>query len=451
MHKNNNEQGYPDPGYAWYVVVILFLAYTIAYIDRQCINLLVEPIKRDLQISDTGISLLQGFAFVFFYTVFGIPLGRLADRKNRRIIIAIGIFFWSLMTAVCGLARSFWALFAARVGVGIGEACLSPAAYSLIADLFPKNKRGVPISFYAMGIYFGSGLAAIVVGYIIDLVSRSDTLVVPLLGALRPWQATFFIVGVPGLILVALVALTVQEPARRELLDNDGIKSGGHLSIAETTGYFLERWRVYGCLFFGYALKATLSYGFLAWIPSMFIRTFGWSAGEIGKTFGMIVAVFGTLGILAGGFLAHRLVVRDRHDSYLRISIIGAAVAMLLSVPAVLVSDPRLALALLSPAMACLGASIGLAPAAVSFITPNQLRGQAISLYIFVVALVGMNCGPTSIALITDYVFRDPDSLRYSLAIFTLTFGTMACTVLRLGIRPYLHSVSEMSARTSSK
>ncbi|MBF8270217.1 MAG: lgoT, partial [Gammaproteobacteria bacterium] len=151
MNTANPDSDYPNPAYAWYVVVILFLAYTLAYIDRQIIALLVEPIKHDLQISDTEISLLQGFAFVIFYTITGIPLGRLADRKNRRLIISAGIFLWSIMTAVCGLARNFSNLFLARIGVGIGEACLTPAAYSMIADLFPKPKRGVPISFYAMG------------------------------------------------------------------------------------------------------------------------------------------------------------------------------------------------------------------------------------------------------------------------------------------------------------
>lgn len=446
---NNNENGYPDPVYAWYIVVILFIAYTLAYIDRQCINLLVEPIKQDLQISDTQISLLQGFAFVFFYTIFGIPLGRLADRRNRRIVISIGIFFWSIMTAACGLARHFWYLFMARVGVGIGEACLSPAAYSMIADLFPKEKRGVPISFYAMGIYFGSGVASIIVGSIIDYVSQTDEIVLPLIGELHPWQLTFFIVGIPGLIVVAMMMLTVKEPRRQELLAPAGSNQEGveHLSVRETARYFLQRWRTYGSLFFGYALKATLSYGFLAWIPTMYIRTYHWSAGEIGRLFGIIVAVLGTLGILVGGYIAHRLVVKGRYDSYIRVSVIGAVGAMLFSIPSTLVSNPYLALALLSPAMACLGTSIGLAPAAVSFITPNQLRGQAIGLYIFVVALVGMNCGPTSVALITDYVFGDPNLVRYSLAIFTLLYGIAACIVLLLGLKPYRDSAQEMLAK----
>ena len=442
---NHSESGYPDPAYAWYVVVVLFLAYTNAYIDRQCINLLVEPIKHDLQLNDTEISLLQGFAFVFFYTVFGIPLGRLADRRNRRVVVAIGVFFWSMMTALCGLTRSFWSLFTARVGVGIGEACLSPAAYSLIADYFPKEKRGLPISFYAMAIYFGSGLAAIVVGYVIDIVSHADTIVLPWLGAMRPWQLTFFMVGLPGLILTAIVMATVREPPRQEMTAQVGDPgAGGHLSMTATAGYFLQRWRTYASLFVGYALKASISYGYLAWIPSMFIRTFNWSAGEIGRRFGLVVAVFGTLGILIGGYLAHRLVLRGRYDSYLRISIIGAIVAMLCGVPAMLTPDPYLALVLLAPVMACLGASVGIAPAATSFIAPNQLRGQAIALYIFVVALVGMNCGPTSVALLTDYVFKDAALVRYSLALFTVAYGVAACAVLRLGFKPYTRSAAEL-------
>jgi len=338
--KNNNiESDYPNPVYAWYVVVILFLAYTLAYIDRQCINLLVEPIKNDLQISDTQISILQGFAFVFFYTIFGIPLGRLADRKNRRIVISIGIFFWSIMTVVCGFARSFLYLFMARVGVGIGEACLSPAAYSMIADYFPKDRRGLPISFYAMGIYFGTGLASIIVGYIIDIVSQKDEIVLPVIGVMHPWQLTFFIVGLPGMILVAIIILTVKEPQRRELIKLDSVDKAneGYMSIHETIKYFKDRWRTYGSLFIGYSLKATLSYGYFAWIPTMYIRTFDWTAGEIGRMFGIILAIFGTIGVLIGGYLAHRLIIKGRYDSYIKISVFGAIGAMIFIVPSMLV------------------------------------------------------------------------------------------------------------------
>ena len=155
-NEDYNKIPYPAPAYAWYVVIVLFIAYTISFIDRQIMSLLIEPIKRDLAISDTQISLLHGFAFAIFYTVLGIPLGRLADRKNRCFIISAGIFVWSLMAGACGLAKSFWFLFMARIGVGVGEASLSPAAYSMISDYFPKEKRGIAISLNSMGVFFGA-------------------------------------------------------------------------------------------------------------------------------------------------------------------------------------------------------------------------------------------------------------------------------------------------------
>src|SRR3989338_3649517 len=196
---NNNTTAYPNPAYAWYVVTVLFIAYTVSYIDRQIMSLLIEPIKQDLQISDTQVSLLQGFAFTIFYTIAGIPLGRLADQKNRRAIISAGILVWCFMTTACGLAKNFGTLFLARIGVGVGEACLSPAAYSIIADYFPKDKRGMPISLYSMGIFFGAGLSFIISGYVIQEVSQAREIILPLIGIVRPWQLSFFIVGLPGL------------------------------------------------------------------------------------------------------------------------------------------------------------------------------------------------------------------------------------------------------------
>jgi MFS family permease len=205
MHNTSEEPGYPRPAYAWYVVVILFLAFTVSYIDRQIISLLVDPIKADLGISDTQIGLLQGFAFTVFYTFAGIPLGRLADRKNRKIIITVGMFLWSLMTAACGLAKTFTHLFIARVGVGIGEASLSPAANSMITDYFPKDKRGKPVALYFMGVYVGVGLSFILGGMVISWVASTGEVVLPLVGELSAWQLTFMIVSIPGLLLVCLM------------------------------------------------------------------------------------------------------------------------------------------------------------------------------------------------------------------------------------------------------
>lgn len=436
--KNNNEPAYPDPAYAWYVILILFLAYTVAYIDRQIMALLIEPIKRDMEISDTQVSLLIGFAFVIFYTIAGIPIGRLADRKNRRMIIAAGIFCWSLMTAVCGLTRNFWQLFLARIGVGIGEACLSPAAYSLIADYFPKSKRGMAISLYSSGIYVGAGMAYIVGGFIIQLTSQAQEFVIPVIGHMRAWQLTFFLVGIPGLIIVALMA-TVQEPYRREVLNLGGGAGGNpaQLSVGETLAFFKSYWRVYSTLLLGFAMEATLSYGYFAWIPSMYIRSFGWNAGEIGYAFGCIVIVLGTCGIISGGVLSDWRLNKGETDNFLRLSIYAAAGALVFGIPAALMPAPALALIFLCPTVYFLGFHVGLAPAAVNYITPNQLRGQAMAIYIFVVALLGMSLGPTTIALITDYVFKDTQALHYSIAIFTAIFAVLACVLLWMSLKPY--------------
>lgn len=435
---NNNEPPYPEPRYAWYVLAILFMAYTVAYIDRQIMALLIEPIKRDLDISDTQVSLLIGFAFVIFYTIAGIPIGRLADKKNRRMIIAIGIFCWSLLTAVCGLARNFLQLFLARVGVGIGESCLSPAAYSLIADYFPKSRRGMAISLYSSGIYVGAGMAYIVGGFIIQLTSHAQEFVLPILGHMRAWQLTFFLVGIPGLIIVALMS-TVKEPYRREVLDlgtgSDG--NAADMSIGATLFFFKSYWRVYSTLLLGFAMEATLSYGYFAWIPSMYIRSFGWNAGEIGYTFGLIVIVLGTSGIVSAGVLSDWRLRKGETDNFLKLSIFAAICAMVFGIPAALMTNPVAALALLCPTVYFLGFHVGLAPAAVNFITPNQLRGQAMAIYIFVVALVGMSLGPTSIALITDYVFKDTQALHYSIAIFTGVFALLACLLLWLSLKSY--------------
>jgi MFS family permease len=220
----NDNSGTPhNSGYAWYVVIVLMVIYTLSFIDRQILAFLVGPIRADLQISDTAIGLLGGFAFAIFYTLLGLPMGWLADRKSRRGLIAIGLVFWSLMTALCSLARSFGTLFAARIGVGVGEATLTPAAFSLIADYFPREKLARALSVYSMGILIGSGLAFIVGGAVVQAMNGMPALQVPVLGTMAPWRLTFLIVGLPGLA-IALLLLTVREPVRRNVIrDTAGI------------------------------------------------------------------------------------------------------------------------------------------------------------------------------------------------------------------------------------
>lgn len=191
----------PSPAYAWYMTLLLMVLYMFSFLDRTIIVLLIEPIKRDLAITDTQISLLYGLAFAVFYTLCGIPIARLIDSKNRRTIVAVGVLFWSAMTAACGLAKNFGSLFAARIGVGIGEATLSPAAYSMISDSFPKEKRAKAMSVYTMGIYLGVGVAMLLGGQVIEYFNNIGTVTLPLVGELRGWQLTFIAVAAPGLLL----------------------------------------------------------------------------------------------------------------------------------------------------------------------------------------------------------------------------------------------------------
>lgn len=197
MHDDPGEEEFSSPAYAWYVVGILTLAYVFSFIDRQILNMLVGPIRRDLNITDTQMSLLMGASFAIFYTLFGIPLGWLADTRSRRLIITVGVAFWSIMTASCGLTKRFWELAVMRMGVGVGEATLSPAAYSMIADYFPPQRRSTAMSVYSMGIYIGAGLAYILGGIVVGFASKQESFPLPVIGSVRSWQLVFFIVGLP--------------------------------------------------------------------------------------------------------------------------------------------------------------------------------------------------------------------------------------------------------------
>jgi MFS family permease len=205
----------PSPAYAWFVVGVLLLAYTLSFIDRMILSLLVGPIRADLGISDTQMSLLMGFAFAIFYSLLGVPLGWLADRGNRKALIVGGVAAWSLMTAVCGLARGYGGLFLARIGVGVGEATLSPAAYSMLGDYFPRERLGRAMAVYSIGVPLGSGVALVAGAFVVRFVTEGAPVPLPLLGALEPWRLAFLIVGLPGLLVAALIALAIREPARR--------------------------------------------------------------------------------------------------------------------------------------------------------------------------------------------------------------------------------------------
>ena len=441
MHNNNN--GYPSSARAWVTVAILMVAYVLSFVDRQILNLLVEPIRRDLLISDTQMSLLMGLSFALFYTVCGIPLGRVADTRSRRGLIAVGILFWSAATAACGMAKMYWQFLLCRIGVGVGEAALSPAAYSLIADSFPAERRATAISVYSMGVYLGSGLAFLVGGLVIQFASAQGDVTLPVLGEVRPWQLIFLILGVAG-VLFTLLMLAVKEPARR------GVGAGVAVPLSEVGRYIRANRRTVLLHNFGFAGLAFAGYGSAAWVPTFYIRTYGWDAGQVGIVYGSIVAVFGCLGIVFGGRLADWMAKRGRSDANMRVGLYSALGALPMVTLFPLMDTAFWASLLMAPTVFCLSMPFGVAPAAIQEIMPNSMRGQASAIYLFVITLIGLGVGPTAVALVTDFVFADDAALRYSLLIVTTLAVLMSIILLAKSLKPYRESVTRLEQWAAS-
>lgn len=436
---------------AWGALTVLMLAYTVSFVDRTILSLLIPPIQRDLGISDTQVSLLAGFAFAIFYTVMGIPLGRIADRYNRRNLIAVGIIVWCLMTAACGLARNYWQLFAARVGVGVGEAALSPAAYSMISDLFPRDQLGRAIAVYSVGLPVGSGLALLIGGWVVGMVADLPPVTLPVLGTLHSWQLTFLLVGLPGL-LIALLVMLMREPPRRGRLSDVAAASTsapGELPVG-LLAFLRTNRRVLLHHFGGLSLLVIIVYGSTAWIPTFFIRSHGWSASEIGYTYGVIFMIFGTGGLLTGGQLADRWWRSGRADAHMRVVLWSAATMFPCFALLALAPSAEAAIGLLALATFTSSLHGGVAGAALQLITPNELRGQMTAVYFFIVNLIGLGLGPTAVALVTDFWFGDPLALGLSITVLAGTAGPLSVLVLATGLVHYRASANHLAHLTAT-
>jgi MFS family permease len=414
-------RAYPHARYAWFVVVCLMLAYAVALVDRQILALLIKPIRKDLGLSDTQFSLLVGFAFVLFYSTMGLFCGRLADTANRRNLIVIAMVLWSLATAACGLAHNFEQLFVARMMVGVGEAVLSPAAYSMIADYFPKEKRASAAAAYSMAITLGNGAALLFGGAAVAALSKGDTAIVPILGVVRSWQAVLFVVATPGLF-VATLLLLVREPVRHETDRTNG-------SLSDAVVFVKSHAVTLFLIIFAFALNGLVTYCMNTWTPATFMRIYGWSATQIASTQGAILMIFGTLGIYAGGWWVGRAGANISNAIVLG----TCSLTMLLIAPFALMVGfaPAPWMRLLGVAVIAFlqGAPSGLAAVAIYHITPNKLRGQVTAMYLMTGTLVGFGIGVTVVAAITDYVFRREGAVGMSLGL-TVAVAAVAGSML---------------------
>ncbi len=427
---------WPHAGWAWFAVAALMVAYTSSFIDRQILSLLVEPIRKDLTITDTQFSLLAGLAFSLFYTVMGVPMAKVADRGSRRIIIFFGIVIWSVMTVGCGLANSFWALFAARIGVGIGEATLSPAAYSMISDYFPPRRRARALAVYSMAPYLGSGLALMIGGGVIDLIAKAGEMRLPIVGVLEPWQQTFVLVGAPGLLIAALF-LIVREPPRHGVVST-GVQSG-------VLKFMWARKATFYTMILAFSVFGMAGISYLSWMPAVLIRTHGWAPAQVGVAYGAILIFAATPGVLIGGWITDKLAARGRADAPLYTAVLALVAAIPFAIATPLLPDANWALASLAAFSFCAGVMNSLPATALQSVSPNQFRAQVTAIYFLIGNLISLGLGPTLVAAISDSLLGGPQHIGTALAIVSGVTITIASLMLIRALPAFRASVAEAS------
>ena len=431
---------YPEPTKALYCLILLFLAYILSFIDRQILSLLVGPIREEFGITDFQYSLLQGAAFALLYSVAGLPLGRLADRYSRKLIVSGSVLFWSLMTMGCGVTRDFSQLFVARMGVGAGEAGLSPPAYSLILDSFRPEQAGFAMSFYKLGVYVGGGIALVVGGVLFDYFSSIGGFDLPFIGNLKAWQLTLISVGAPGLLLSVLL-LTITEPTRKDLVGEAG--KAIQLPISSVGRFIWVRRRVYLTLFLGSSMLAMAGYGSAAWYPEFLFRTYGMTKSEAGYSFGMILLTAGSAGVMFGAWMARKLSDRGYKDANIRTIFITSLLALPLTVAAPITGDSQMTLLILWPGVMMGSSYLGVMAVAIVVITPNQMRGQITAVYIFVTNILGMAIGTSVLAAFTDFLYQDDGLLHYSIATANGLFYPVAAVLFWYCLAAYRVSFEE--------
>jgi MFS family permease len=435
---------WPSPARAWYALVVLTVGLMIATVDRGILTLLVAPIRTHLGISDTQFSVLHGWAFVSVYAVLGLPIARLADRGSRRLIIGVGMAFWSVSTALCGVANTFTQFFVARAGVGAGESAYAPAVYSILQDSFPPEKLPRVFAIMSIGFAYGTSFGVILAAAFLQLANNLAGSASGLFGGLQAWQTVLVLVAVPG-VLLALVMATVVEPRRRGLLPGTKRKS---LPLREVHQYFQRNARTYVPMFIAMGIKAMLSFGSGVWVPEMFRRTWQWAPKDTALWIGALGIAVAPLGLLAGSWLAEHYARRGHDDANLRVLQIATIAVIPLSMAFPLVSTPEWALVLWAANFFCAMLGVGPANAAVQMITPNQMRGQIRAAYQFVFNVVGFGAGPFLVALFTDQVFHADAALRYSLAAVAAIIGPVAALLTWYGMKPYAACVVRARAWT---
>lgn len=431
---------YPPRHVAWWGCVVLTFGSILGFADRGIVNLFVVPIQRDLQLNDTQISLILGLAFGLFNALLGLPLGRWVDSGNRTRIAALGVAVWSVATAACGLATNFWQLFLARAGVGGGEATIAPAGVSLLADLFPPNRRGLPLGIFYGSLFLGSG-GALLVGGLLWRILGDRLIVLPIVGALHSWQVILLIVAAAGL-LIAPLTLTIREPVRRNAAG--GAEAAG-TPLSEVLRFYRTHARTLGGHHLAFLCFNFTLYAGSAWLPTLLVRNYGWDLTQAGTTMGGMMLILGPAGSATAGLLADWLGRRGRSDSKFVVCI-GAALAMVILTGALTTSLPPPGILAVLAGFAFFGTfSLPMAAGTLQDLMPNAMRGQAIAIFLALVNVVAGSLAATTVAVLTDYLFRDPAKINLAFGLVGLFASLLAGGVLVLTRASYRRTVLELA------
>lgn len=434
-------KGWPPARTAWTAMAVLALVRMSAQLDLSILSLLVEPIKKDMALSDGQIGLLLGLAFAVFYLGLGVPLSKLVDNYSRKTILAVGVAFWSLSTAMTGFAHNFVQLFLCRAAVGAGESVNGPATFSMIADMFPRERLARAIAVLNMGSVAGTAIAMIFSAFVIHWLETIEMPTLPILGTPRPWQAVFFIIGLPGLFF-ALMMYSLPEPARQ-----------GGKAKAETFGDILRfmklHWALFTPLFAALLISGIESGGAAMWRPAFLTRTYGWSPAQVALVSGIISLVTGVIGVFLGSFLSERL-ARKYDNANLRVVLTGWIIAAPCMIAYPLVADPWVSVTI--SGLASMASLMG-APtqnAALQSVVPGRMRGQITALYLLTYTLAGQGIGPSFIAAITEHVVGDEAGLRYALAGSAAVMMPLAILILMAGLKPYAGAIAQLKRQEAA-
>lgn len=390
--------------YRRYVLALLTLIYFVSYVDRQILSILLQSIKHDLGLSDTQLGALSGLAFALFYTTLGLPIAQLADRFNRRNIIAVSIMLWSAMTALCGMAQSFLFLFLARLGVGIGEAGCNPPSHSILSDYFASRERATALAILGCGSLFAAFVGFALGGQLNELVG---------------WRATFVIVGAPGIAVGILALLTLREPPRGY---SDNLADTGSQPGFMKTLRHLFSLKTFGFLSVAGAMQSFVGNSVLGWLPAFFERTHHMTSGDIGTKLGMVVLIGGPLGLLLGGTIADRLASRDIRW-YGRIAGLGLFLGAPFTLYTFMSANPDYAFLSFAVAAGLLNVPVGPLYTITQGIAPLRMRASASALLLLIVNLIGLGLGPLLVGVLSDWLLpsQGANSLKIALIIISFT------------------------------